>query len=210
MREQGVLIEWQDDKGFGFVDVKGKGNVFVHISAFLSPPRRPQNGDTIAFDVTQDEQKRPTATRVKLMYVKRAASSTNTKSNKVTLVSLIVPTFVAILAFATVGQPNLWPLALVYVLLSLLIYVLYAKDKQAAMIGEQRVAENTLHLLALLGGWPGALLAQRRHRHKSSKKPFLRIFWVTVILNWLACFLILSPQGQQYVVALSHRILSLM
>jgi uncharacterized membrane protein YsdA (DUF1294 family) len=44
----------------------------------------------------------------------------------------------------------------------------------------------TLHLVALLGRWPGAALAQKRLRHKSSKIEFRRVFWATVALNCMA------------------------
>lgn len=37
--------------------------------------------------------------------------------------------------------------------------------------------------MALLGGWPGALLAQQVLRHKSAKAEFRQVFWVTVLLN---------------------------
>jgi uncharacterized membrane protein YsdA (DUF1294 family) len=67
--------------------------------------------------------------------------------------------------------------------LSLLTFVMYYRDKNAAVRGDQRTPENTLHLLALLGGWPGAFLAQRIFRHKSSKAGFQIIFWLTVCVN---------------------------
>lgn len=74
-------------------------------------------------------------------------------------------------------------LGLVCGLMSLLSYAVYAADKQAARQGRRRVPERTLHLLALLGGWPGALLAQQRLRHKSRKAAFRAVFWLTVLLN---------------------------
>ncbi|BBI73922.2 hypothetical protein HAALTHF_33890n [Vreelandella aquamarina] len=42
-----------------------------------------------------------------------------------------------------------------YATASVIIYVLYAWDKRAAIKQRQRVSEKTLHWLALLGGWPG-------------------------------------------------------
>lgn len=49
-----------------------------------------------------------------------------------------------------------------------------------------RTPEVHLHLLALLGGWSGALLARRWFRHKSNKAEFQGMFWVTVCVNLLA------------------------
>ncbi len=65
--------------------------------------------------------------------------------------------------------------------LSLLSYAVYAADKRAAQQNRRRVPERTLHLLALLGGWPGALLAQQHLRHKTAKPRFLIVFWLTAL-----------------------------
>ncbi|WUR15561.1 DUF1294 domain-containing protein [[Empedobacter] haloabium] len=72
--------------------------------------------------------------------------------------------------------------------LNLLTYLAYARDKAAARAGRRRTPENTLLLLGLLGGWPAALLAQRRLRHKSAKTSFQLRFWLTVAVN-LGAFL---------------------
>ena len=42
-----------------------------------------------------------------------------------------------------------------------LAFVAYALDKSTARKGEWRTHEGTLHLFGVIGGWPGALAAQR-------------------------------------------------
>jgi uncharacterized membrane protein YsdA (DUF1294 family) len=68
----------------------------------------------------------------------------------------------------------------------LLTFALYAGDKRRATRGESRTPETILHLCALLGGWPGAFLAQRLLRHKNAKIPFQLVFWSTVAAHQLA------------------------
>ena len=70
-----------------------------------------------------------------------------------------------------------------YVTLSLFTFITYAVDKFAAKYGFYRIPELTLHILAVGGGWPGALLAQIFFRHKTAKVSFLVVFWGTVALN---------------------------
>lgn len=79
------------------------------------------------------------------------------------------------------GLPVL--VSLVYLAMSLATLAAYAADKSAAQANRRRIPENTLHLFALLGGWPGALVAQQWLRHKSVKASFLAMFWTTVLLN---------------------------
>ena len=56
-----------------------------------------------------------------------------------------------------------------------------------------RIPENTLHVLAVIGGWAGALVARFLFRHKTQKQPFVQIFWVTVALNVsITVYLIIS------------------
>jgi len=40
----------------------------------------------------------------------------------------------------------------------------------------------------LLGGWPGAFLAQRRFRHKCSKVSYQVVFWVIALTYQLVAF----------------------
>lgn len=84
----------------------------------------------------------------------------------------------------------IWPLC-AYAGASLLSFFQYWQDKHRAQQGGWRTAENTLQVTALLGGWPGALVAQQVFRHKTRKLEFQLPFWLIVMahqavwLDWL-------------------------
>lgn len=75
-----------------------------------------------------------------------------------------------------------WPVT-AYLAVSVLTLPVYAWDKRRAARGGRRVPESTLHVLALLGGWPGALVARPLFRHKTRKQPFTAIFWAIGALH---------------------------
>lgn len=62
-------------------------------------------------------------------------------------------------------------------------FIAYGLDKRRAGGPKRRVSERTLHVLGLLGGWPGALAARRRFRHKTQKASFRLAFWFVVFLH---------------------------
>src|SRR5262252_472222 len=70
-----------------------------------------------------------------------------------------------------------------YLAASVVAFVVYAADKSAAAAGRRRVSESTLHLLACVGGWPGALVAQQVVRHRTRKIVFQIVFWMTVVAH---------------------------
>ncbi len=92
---------------------------------------------------------------------------------------------------------------IIYTVLSLITYAVYAIDKSAAQSEQWKTPEQTLHVFALMGGWPGALLAQNKLRHKSSKESFRFVFRfvfrLTVILNIGLLSWLLTPYGSEYV-----------
>jgi uncharacterized membrane protein YsdA (DUF1294 family) len=67
--------------------------------------------------------------------------------------------------------------------ISLLAFVATWLDKRKARAQEQREPEAMLHLLELLGGWPGAFLAQRWFHHKTAKLGYQFVFWLIVALH---------------------------
>ena len=83
------------------------------------------------------------------------------------------------IAFAALELP--WWIPALYVAMSLITFTAYALDKSAARRSAQRISEQALLSLGILGGWPGAILAQRQFRHKTRKLPFLIAFWAVVV-----------------------------
>ena len=97
---------------------------------------------------------------------------------------MVVPcVFIALLTgLAAAGRlPPLIPI--VYVASSLIAFLCYRIDKLAALAGRRRMPERTLLAVGLLGGWPGALVAQTVLRHKTRKASFQALFWATVVFN---------------------------
>ncbi|QHF03129.1 DUF1294 domain-containing protein [Pseudomonas asturiensis] len=92
-------------------------------------------------------------------------------------------------ALPVYGSAQLWirqglPVAAVVIgVVSLLAFLLYRHDKLQAGKGGQRTPENVLHATELLGGWPGALLAQQVFRHKTRKVSFQIVFWLIVLVH---------------------------
>ncbi|CAH6817455.1 conserved hypothetical protein [Vibrio chagasii] len=83
-----------------------------------------------------------------------------------------------------------------YLVIGVVTFFVYAKDKRAAINGNWRVPEKTLHIFSVVGGWLGALIAQDKLRHKTQKQPFRAIYWLTVVINVAAFVWTLTPSGQ--------------
>lgn len=69
------------------------------------------------------------------------------------------------------------------VLMSVITLGFYVWDKRQSKRSGWRVPEKRLHVLSLLGGWPGALIGQHWLRHKSIKTKFRAVLWLTVCMH---------------------------
>lgn len=78
-----------------------------------------------------------------------------------------------------------WVVLPALALLNIGTFFAYWKDKLAAEEKAVRLREEVLHALALAGGWPAAWLAQQSLRHKTAKRSFRLVFWLTVAVNLL-------------------------
>lgn len=177
------MTDWNDDRGFGFITPDSGGpRVFAHISAFPRG-RRPAADDLVTFDAGRDERGRPRASGVAYAGPTRATSRA---TPGLRLALAVAGSFLGLLV-GLVALDRAPALLLVpYGLLSLVAFTMYRADKVAAQRAAWRIPEANLHAVALLGGWPGALVARRVFRHKTRKQPFRTIFWGTVAANCAA------------------------
>lgn len=206
--QQGKVKKWQEDKGFGFIETEAGESVFFHVSEFKAP-RRPSIGDEVVFKTGQDNQGRLQAKQVQeLSFVQQQMAQKNKQIRKrnsqksqqaefeaVQKKRLLVGVgFYGVLALLAFMSNISWLVVGWYVALGLITYMMYAKDKVAAQSNEWRTPESTLHILSLLGGWVGAMVAQTYLRHKSQKPEFRMMYYLTVIIN-LAGFLFILAGG---------------
>ena len=215
MRYLGTLVEWNDPRGFGFIQADAGGEpVFVHISAMTPKPfaqARPRVGLRLELAVGMEGGKQ----RAQKVAWRTLAGTAHQQSaaprHVATPSSARAPrrtkgggSYLAILVFVLVflAVDTVWGIpawvASLYGVLSLITFFAYWKDKAAAQAGRWRTPESTLHALALLGGWPGAIFAQQWLRHKSSKSGFQAVFWLTVLLNVAALVWLHSPWSGEW------------
>lgn len=199
MRYQGKITNWKDGQGYGFITPNGGGEqVFVHVKAFSNTRRRPAGNEIVTYELTAGEGQRPRAAKVAFVARHPAAATSSGAGRGMSIFAALF--FVFLLGAVFTGR--LAPAALaLYAGASLLAFCAYAFDKSAAQRDRWRIPESTLHLYAIAGGWPGALLAQKMLRHKSIKQPFQTVFRATVMLNCSALLAYLSPTASRAVLS---------
>ena len=186
MRIKGKLKSWNDNRGFGIIHpIQGGEEIFVHIKAFRPGDGRPQVNELLWFEVELGPQGKKRAKNVEFVRRTSTRSEMHSESSAEWGAGSLwaIPGFLLLYVVVSIlwGPPLF--LAAIYVAASAATYLAYARDKAAARRGAWRTSESTLHLLAFVGGWPGALLAQQFLRHKSLKPEFRAVFWCIVILN---------------------------
>lgn len=175
-RRSGKIVEWNDVKGYGFID-DGKQRVFAHIRDFSERTHSPRPGDVVSFTLGSDRQGRTCAQKIEWATGARHWSP----GHFIELAMLLVIPSVAV---AQLFHPTVatwiagWALVV-----SGITFALYASDKNRAKQSAWRVSEKSLHFWELVGGWPGAFLAQRRLRHKTAKLSFRFTFWLIVLFH---------------------------
>jgi uncharacterized membrane protein YsdA (DUF1294 family)/cold shock CspA family protein len=202
MQIEGVIDRYEAERGFGFIRCGGR-SVFFHIRDFGAGTQPPAPGMAVVFEEIHVGTKGPRAVAVRpkinartepparhasafrpsAVGARKPAPVQRPREPGALILMLL---WLALLAWA--GWHRSLPVALLLALplLNVVTFFAYWLDKHAARQRRWRTSEQTLHLLALLGGWPGAWWAQQLLRHKSVKTSFRQTYWLTVAFNLAA------------------------
>lgn len=192
MRHQGKITNWSDERGFGFITPNGGGDkVFVHIKSFTSRGR-PADKAVVTYELAGRAKGKMHAEKVAFVGQRKSIPTPYGHGTGPALCAVVFLAFVC--AMVLVGRLPL-EIPIWYFGASAGTFLSYAIDKASAKKQRRRIPENSLHLFALLGGWPGALAAQGLLRHKSKKQPFRMVFFGTVVLNLGFLVWLISPLG---------------
>lgn len=77
-----------------------------------------------------------------------------------------------------------------YIFLNSLAFVLMGWDKHQARKKGRRIAERTLLLLGLAGGFAGAYGGMQFFHHKTKHKYFLLIFFISLLVHIMIIWLL--------------------
>lgn len=199
-RLAGELMQWDDEKGFGFIRADGQ-RYFVHISSIRRIATRPRIGDRVSFALGRGKDGRPAAIAVEIA----GANPVNPAANRRGAVQ-VPPApinwlrawgagLIVLLAFAAVllGRVPSW-LPIAYLMLGLTSIAIYWADKSAAEADRWRVRELALHGIDLIGGIAGGLIAQQLLRHKTAKPGFIGTTFAITLLHVAGLIaLLISP-----------------
>lgn len=204
MHQQGSIVRWDGARGFGFIRSSStQAEVFFHVRDFRGAPEpalrmavkyeeihvggkgpramavRPRG--TPSFAPFTPSSTAPRAEPRQRRAARPAPANAPAPATGRALWLVLLAGWLALLGWGLWSEKlPLWT-AGALLALNLLTVWTYAADKRAARTRAWRVSENQLHLVALLGGWPAAWLAQQHLRHKTSKASFRAVYWLTVL-----------------------------
>ncbi|MEO8685859.1 MAG: cold shock and DUF1294 domain-containing protein [Devosia sp.] len=194
MAQQGELIEWNDERGFGFIRPDdGSPRLFVHISQIGRIATRPRTGDRVSFGVGPGRDGKSAATNVRIAGANPIKGRALARGVEVVaqhhdrIRAYLGLALLTMLAFGCLTGSVPLLLGALYLVLGMASAWLYYADKQSAEAGEWRTSEATLHSLDLAFGIIGGLLAQQIFRHKTAKRGFAAMTYIIAAVHalWL-------------------------
>jgi uncharacterized membrane protein YsdA (DUF1294 family)/cold shock CspA family protein len=196
MAQSGRLVQWNDDRGFGFVEGADGQRLFVHVSSIDRIATRPRVNDSVTFVPGRGPDGRPQARSVRILGANPAPAAAVRRRGSVerreALDWRIPAAFVlALLLLAGLVLERIgWPVVLAYGGMGLVSFLAYRADKTFAETGHWRISEVTLLALDLCLGVIGGLLGQALSRHKTRKQSYVAatVLITMVHLLWLVGF----------------------
>jgi cold shock CspA family protein len=145
MRAKGKITSWNEEKGFGFItpDAGGK-QVFVHIKAISNCNRQPEIHQLVTYALSIDKQGRPCAVKAMLAGV-RSPQKIKRMNGSLSVIGGAIFLIIVGVSVLTSKIPSI--ILAIYMVASLLTFIMYFSDKSAARKGAWRTQESTLHLL---------------------------------------------------------------
>ena len=170
---QGYIIHFNDGKGYGFIGTdEHEENIFVHKSELINAKTLEQ-GQEVTFKIKKT-QKGLSATHV--------VAGAKQRSPYFIFGFLSLFLLLTLSSYLYVYQ-NIAPLISYLFAINISTFLLYGYDKFISSKEGLRVPELTLHILAILGGSPAGLLAQKFFRHKTIKGSFQVVYWSVVVVQ---------------------------
>ena len=207
-RETGILVDWHDARGFGFIQRPGGGKIYVHMKSIGKSVERPKAGDSLSYEISTGSGGRPVAINVQNHGVPKPKPERPSRPASAPAQTHAAPrperglmnisTRVAAAAVILVLLANnimmerfpVW-VGLLYLIAGVASFLFYQADKRAAARREWREPERRLHLLDLTFGIIGGLLAQHVLRHKTYKPGFVVVTALITALHVLILGLIM-------------------
>jgi uncharacterized membrane protein YsdA (DUF1294 family)/cold shock CspA family protein len=168
---QGIVINYNSEKGYGFIKTSEyEENVFVHITD-VQNAKLLEVGQKVEFQVEKN---------TKGLAAIHVVAGDKEKSPYATfgIASLIL---IVLLFMLTANYME--PLIAYLLSINVTTFLLYGYDKFISSTEKIRIPELNLQTLALLGGSPAALVAQKFFRHKTLKGTFQVVYWVIVVVQ---------------------------
>lgn len=171
MAIQGTIARWDQSKGYGYISVENQDTqILFHISDLENNAHQPCVSEPVVFRLGSDNNG-----TMRAVEVTRPLVFNFSLAIAVWFCTVLIGS-VVLLDFPVIS-------CVLYFTVSTATYVLYALDRHAMSNGEWRIPEVTFHIMNLLGGWVGALLAQSIMHHKYHDVGFKFLFWSTLVLN---------------------------
>lgn len=107
---RGVIVKWDDEKGYGFIRIDG-GNkeIFCHISDFSPRNPRPEINEAVGFEVVSDSKGRFSAKQIRYLNRERAVSPGYRKKHRkdeespTSIVRVVLSLSVGLLLVSVIG-----------------------------------------------------------------------------------------------------------